>query len=344
LSGQVLCRIATVRLGLLLLAALPWSLTGCRPSTQAPADNSRSGDDQVARSEVERGPVRVMVEADPAKARLSDEPTLTLTIDYQQDVTIEKPPFGESMGDFIIRDFREELPRADEDRKIIRQVYTLEPTRTGQLSIWPIRVTFTDTRPDGSGQTYRVETEGLTLEVASVIGSEVPTLAELRPATGPVALPERGYGGTWLVVLLLLAALCAAASWWAWRRTRRRGQVAEKPLSPRELAYLELQRLLEQKLAGQDVKRFYVELTAVVRRFIERTTGILAPEQTTEEFLREISSRETFPPAERARLREFLESADLVKFAAHQPRADDLQQSFQRAQLFVGLELSEVAA
>ena len=329
---------------LLLLAAILWSLTGCRTSTRDPIDNRQSQDDEVARSEVERGPVRVIVEADPAQARLSDEPTLTLTIDYQKDVTVEKPPFGESMGDFIIRDFREELPQARDDRKIIQQVYTLEPTRAGQLSIWPIRVTFTDTRPDGDGQVHTVETEGLTLEVASVIGSEVPSLAELRPATGPVALPEGGHAATWLAVVLGLAVLSAAGSWWYWRRTRRRGLVAEKPLSPRELAYLELQRLLEQRLAEQDIKRFYVELTAVVRRFIERMTGILAPEQTTEEFLREISCRETFPPDERSRLQEFLESADLVKFAAHQPHEEDLQQSFKRAQLFVGLEPTEVAA
>ena len=89
---------------------------------------------------------------------------------------------------------------------------------------------------------------------------------------------------------------------------------------------------------------FYVELTAVVRRYIERTTGILAPEQTTEEFLVEISRKETFRPEERGRLKHFLESADLVKFAAHEPRKEDLEESFERAKVFVGLEPMEVAA
>jgi len=50
---------------------------------------------------------------------------------------------------------------------------------------------------------------------------------------------------------------------------------------------------LSQKLAASglmetDVKVYFVELTAIVRRYIERTTGIRAPEQTTEEFLCEI--------------------------------------------------------
>ncbi len=280
---------------------------------------------------------------EPSKARLSDEPTLTLTIEYEKGVTVRKPPFGESMGDFLIRDFREPLPKIQGDREIVQQIYTLEPTRSGELAIWPIRVTFTDTRPDGGGKERTIETEGLVIEVASVVDSEVPSLADLRPAAGPVELPETGGTRAWWLLILLAVVLGAGVLVWYGRKRRRKGE-EEPSLSPRELAYLELERLLEQDLAEEDVKLFYVELTAVVRRYIERTTGILAPEQTTEEFLQEISRRETFPPEERGRLQDFLESADLVKFAAHQPRKEDVEESFRRAKAFVGLEPMEVAA
>jgi hypothetical protein len=36
-------------------------------------------------------------------------------------------------------------------------------------------------------------------------------------------------------------------------------------------------------------------------------------------------------------LKDFLESADLVKFAAHQPMFSDVEESFRRAKVFVGL-------
>jgi hypothetical protein len=285
----------------------------------------------------------VIVEVEPAEARLSDEPTLAVTIESEKGVTVRKPPFGESMGDFVIRDFREPLPKIEGDREIIRQIYTLEPTRTGELAIWPISVTFTDTRPDGDGKDRTLETEGLTIEVASVVDSDVPSLSDLRPAAGPVELPESATARPWWLLILPILLFGAGALVWYWRKRRRKGDEAPS-LSPRELAYLELERLLEQGLSEQDVKLFYVELTAVVRRYIERTTGILAPEQTTEEFLQEISRRETFPPDERGRLRGFLQSADLVKFAAHEPRNEDVEESFRRAKAFVGLEPMEVAA
>jgi hypothetical protein len=42
-----------------------------------------------------------------------------------------------------------------------------------------------------------------------------------------------------------------------------------------------------------------------------------------------------------SRLRDFLEAADLVKFAAFQPRSDDIGESVRRARLFVNIRREE---
>lgn len=85
-------------------------------------------------------------------------------------------------------------------------------------------------------------------------------------------------------------------------------RVKEHRMSPIERAWAELDRLLKKGLPGRGrYKDFYVELTMVVRRYIQRKYGISAPHMTTEEFLR------TAQPSDD--LRRFLESADLVKFA-----------------------------
>ena len=143
----------------------------------------------------------------------------------------------------------------------------------------------------------------------------------------------------WLVlgVLLLGAAGTAAGLWFV---VRQRGAVPERVLSPQELAYLELQQIVEQELSERDVKLFYVELTGVVRRYIERTTDVHAPEQTTEEFLREIGAGTVFTGDERERLALFLESADRVKFAAHQPTPKNIETTFERAKVVLEIVLS----
>jgi len=314
-------------------------VTGCE---QKAADSlSTTNEKNPARSVVERGPVKVTAEIQPAKARLSDEAVLTLTIEYEEGVQVEKPPFGASLGRFIIRDFHEPLMKTSNNREIIRQVYTLEPTETGKLLIDPISVTFTDLRPNGDQKTHTIQTEALTVEIGSMVEGQIPSLNNLRPPAGPLALPSHRSILVWSMI-----AVCAALAivgWWLWRRSRRQQIETAVVLSPDEIALMELEKLAQSGLAETDVKQFYVELTGIVRRYIERTTGIRAPEQTTEEFLREISHKNTFGLEVNQRLRDFLGSADLVKFATYKPRREDVDESLSRARIFIGLQPQEPA-
>ncbi|MBC8353628.1 MAG: hypothetical protein H8E66_16640 [Planctomycetes bacterium] len=306
------------------------------------ADTKPSDDSRVARTQLERGPVIVTVEVSPEPARLSDEPTLTLTIDHEQGVQVNLPPFGESMRDFIIRDFREPLPETRDQRQIVRQIYTLEPTTTGALQIDPITITFTDARPNGDGESHAIETEGLTLNVLSVVASEAPSLNDLEGFAAPVDLPPSRAWIAWAIGASVVLLLVGAAA--TWLLIRRKTMVPVEQLTPRELASRELEQLWRDVANREDVKVFYVRLTAIVRTYIEGTTGVNAPEQTTEEFLREIGASERFSREERQRLKDFLESADLVKFARFQPKSSDVDESYHRARRFVGLTQGEPVA
>lgn len=316
-------------------------VSGCTLRGPTPDDQQTQPQAKSVRSAVRRGPVQLTVSVEPAPARLSDEPKLTLRLEYEPGVEIRKPRFGQSLGEFIIRDFREPLPRLDDGRQVLEQIYTLEPTRPGKLAVFPIAVTFVDKRPTGDQREHKLESEGLTLEIASVVAADVPSLGQLRPAAAPVPLPTEPSAALWWGAVILAFAVSATVAWLLLRRRRRQ---QETILSPRELAEQELARLIDADWAHRDVKQFYVELTGLVRRYIERTQGIRAPEQTTQEFLTEITRRPDFPHAETRRLRDFLESADLVKFAAHQPLPEDTAESLRRARLFVGVAAEEVVA
>jgi hypothetical protein len=284
------------------------------------------------------------VVVDPSPARLSDEPKLTLRVEYPQGITVTKPQLGTALGEFVVRDYREPLPRVQDDRQIIEQIYTLEPTRAGKTVIEPIAINFVDKRPTGSGKQLTLQTDAITVEVTAAVAQQAPSLAQLRPPADPVPLPQPAFPNKyhWLAVLACGVVAAAGAAWWL--RRRRRMIQAGPALTPSELAYLELQQLLDNQAAREDAKLFYVELTAIVRRYIERTTAIHAPEQTTQEFLHEISRRGDFPVAEAQRLKNFLEAADLVKFAALEPRKEDIEESFRRARMFVGCAGSEEVA
>ena len=118
---------------------------------------------------------------------------------------------------------------------------------------------------------------------------------------------------TCALALLALAAVVAGI-WWTVKKILQK--VKEHRMSPIERAMLELDRLLKKGLPGRGrYKDFYVELTMVVRRYIQRRHAVRAPNLTTDEFLRVASENPAFTREALAELKHFLESADMVKFA-----------------------------
>ncbi len=286
----------------------------------------------VIRRVVERGPLRIVSEVRPAAPRLSDEPVFSLSFEFEEGVTVNKPPFGKALGDFEILEFREPPPKFDGARQIEKQIYRLEPTTAGELTIAPIQVTFRDGRPKvGDHQQHALQTEPIVVSVSTMLSGEAPSLSDLHPAVSPVALPEP-ISYTWLWLLLIPCLLLTAFVWWF----RRGSRASVEPIySPREIAEAALRELDRSGISETDTKRFYVELTGIVRRYLEQTTGVRAPELTTDEFLRDIGDNHAFRDKQREGLQQFLRSADLVKFAGHQPTTDDIQGAIRRARRFI---------
>ena len=101
-------------------------------------------------------------------------------------------------------------------------------------------------------------------------------------------------------------------------------------------AIARLDRLRRQGLpdiAGLDA--WYVELSDIVRRYIEARFGLRAPERTTEEFLAEAGRSAELSPPHRELLSAFLERCDRVKFARYSPAAEESEDVLALARRFL---------
>jgi hypothetical protein len=279
----------------------------------------------------ESGPVRAWLELEPAAPRLSDLLGLRIVIDAMPGVVVERLPFGELLAGCRIRDFRELRPTQVDGCERTVQEYVLEPLASGREMVLPFPISFLDRRPDGDGARHRLETEPLSFEVAALSDDASQGLALLPPPDAPLPVPAPPLPW-WPFAAVALALACFVA---AFLRRRRRG-IVEVPPTPLELALRELAALLARDPDGRgDVRRFFVELTGVVRRHVERATGVHAPEQTTEEFLRAITGHPAFGAQSAVRLRSFLEAADLIKFGGQQPAQEAIAASIARAREFL---------
>jgi hypothetical protein len=283
------------------------------------------------------GPVEVTVQLEPAKPVIGDPVVLTVSAVAEQGVELLMPEFGEALERFTILDF---VPRRSVDEKgrtQATQQYRLQPPSSGKQAIPPILVEFIDRRP---GQrrapegldAYELLTERLEFEVQSVLPKDAK--GELRPALGklpPLAQP-RSPRWPWVVAFVVLGAaatpfLVRAIA--AWRRRARRR-------SAYDIARARLERLLNSpRPDAEHMGAFFVELSGIVRRYLEDRFDLRAPELTTEEFLEEVQRSPDFSPEHQVLLREFLRQADLVKFARLHPPEEEIARSIAAARRFL---------
>ncbi len=165
--------------------------------------------------------------------------------------------------------------------------------------------------PEPCAKTYKIKPFAVGEEIAGPVYFEAPAAREavtggmeVNPTKDlpPLSWKLVGQVGGILVGVVLAGLLIYAGIRYLARR------VKEHLMSPIERAWVELDRLLKKNLPSRGkYKDFYVELTLVVRRYVQRKYGIRAPHMTTEEL-----------SVKRPELTDFLESADRVKFAGLQ--------------------------
>ncbi len=131
----------------------------------------------------------------------------------------------------------------------------------------------------------------------------------------------------WLLGVLLLAGLI----WYLLKRRKKKVEEKKIEIPPFEEAKQRLKELDSKNLVQQNrVKLYYVELTDIVRTFIERELNIPALESTTDELLDIIndfnaSSKLGIPKETIFKLKKLLQEADLVKFAKSHPMVNEIE-------------------
>jgi hypothetical protein len=143
------------------------------------------------------------------------------------------------------------------------------------------------------------------------------------PLTGPPDL--------WLVVLFGTLLVLAVLAYFLWPNPK--AKVVQPPL-PKEVARKRLAQARE-KISSTDSYEFSVEVSDILRSFIEQQFGIKAVRQTTIEFLNEASNTSHFDLAYQERLRDFLVRCDAIKFARIAAGRTESEALFEQASGFV---------
>ncbi len=151
----------------------------------------------------------------------------------------------------------------------------------------------------------------------------------IHPSEGPQSIPRRWYDAIpnwWLWVLIAIALIALGVV--LYRLYRKNGKALftkPKPVPPYELAMQRLSELKDRKLLEKgQTKVYYTDLIDIMRNYLDGRFGINAMEMPSSEILRRLrSNKETHLSA--AQIEQVLKLADIVKFAAANPTAQEGQ-------------------
>lgn len=266
---------------------------------------------------------RLELTLDRSSLSTAESVVLRLAVEADEGATVTFPDSDGGFGEFaVVRD--EEVSERLLDGGRVQRVreYVLQPFLPGEYELPPLTVTLND-----SGS---ISSEALTIPVESVLPD--PETADLRDIAEPLDMPAPWW---WWALGTLLLAVAAGAAWWWWKR-RKEKLSAPRVVPPHEIALTALDALLsEGLLAGGAVELFYLRLSDIVRHYIEDQFSLRAPEQTTEEFLAEMSRGPHIRRDHQTLLRDFLYRADMVKFAKFVPAAEETGGAVEAARLFI---------
>lgn len=259
------------------------------------------------------GPVALSSRVDKSRITIGDLITYTVTVTHDEDVTVTLPGTGANLGGFEIRDYHVGKPEKKAGRIVREAEYVISTFFTGEFEIPPLTVYYTLA---GDSSARPLSTEPIRIMVESVKASEA---GDIRDIKEPEEYPWNWWWALRWYILGAAVLLLAAAAWFVYRRKKAgRGLLPVRetpPRPPHETALEALERLKAADLPARgEIKQYYIEISEIIRRYIEGRYFVDAMEMTTCEVMTALSGLEIKEP-DYHDFGDFLSRCDMVKFA-----------------------------
>ena len=261
--------------------------------------------------------ISISSSVDKSRITIGDLVRYRVTVTHDESIQVEMPGLGVNLGGFEIRDYHIQEPYKKDGMIISEADYIISTFFTGEFEIPPLTVSYTTTK-DSTIQT--LTTEKIQIIVESVKPSEAGDIRDIKP---PVEISRDWWQlGRWLILGGSIIILGVFALILYQRKKQGKGlfpQKEEPPWPPHEMAFLNLDHLRHSDLLAKGaIKEYYIEISEIIRRYIEGRYFVIAMEMTTFEVLEGLSDAD-LSEEEYQLFSEFFSQCDLVKFAKYIP-------------------------
>jgi hypothetical protein len=250
---------------------------------------------------------------------------LEITVETPADVTADTPEIPERIGTVEVRRQEPLTVALPGGRLRTTHAWMLDPVKPGHFVL---------ALPEVGWEGGSTRPAPLALQVRDLTDAEREAAEQFSGIIAPDALPPDGGGVPWWAAVAALAVV-AAAGMLLYRRLTR-VVAPPPPAAAWTVAERRLRELAQRDLPGQGRhEAYYVDLSSILRYYLEDRFHLHAPEQTTQEFLETAAQSGHLDPAQQAFLAAFLRHSDRVKFARHVPGTEEMAGHFAEVERFV---------
>lgn len=271
---------------------------------------------------------------------IGDQVVLHLRLELDKSYSAHLPELPQKLSEFVeVLEQKPEMTDPSGANNVITRDYVVTSFDSGFYSIDPIWIYY----QSGNSTVDSVATNPLQLAVYTI--PKLDSLMQVikgpidikAPYDAPLSFKEVA---PWFFGAILLAGLVFLIIYAISRYRSKKPffSIPEKPKEPAHvIALRELDRIKEEKSWQQGkTKLYYSDLTETLRRYLEDRFGLKTMEKTTDEILISIKKHNNLlDDRYYDELSRILYSADLVKFAKHEPFPDENDAALAQAYLFV---------
>jgi hypothetical protein len=278
---------------------------------------------------------KVDIKADINKTTMTVGEVLvyTVQINYPEKTRLIGDPVTD-FNDFEITRIQEYEPARQNGKITKRTEYLLT---TFNIDTFLIRGPVL--RYMSNGDTVSVQGESKMIIVTSVLDSAANDIRPEKPIIeGEInwfGLIASGFG----ILIIVGVILYFLYLWYKRYQMKRLKELTNVPVikkTPEEEAMEQLVSLRKSKMPERgDFKLFHIEISNIIRAYIEKITPVHAMELPTSDFIRSLKEKTSLNESYILLLRTFLEVCDLVKFAKYQSAVQECHELYEQAILIV---------
>lgn len=275
--------------------------------------------------------ITVKASVDSMDYQIGDYISYKIKVKHDKDISVIRPVLKDSLGRLEVINL---VPvTTEEDKGKITRVfeYTLAYYDSGDVTIPQIPVIYNS---KNSKEAQVVKTNSVNFTVHTL---KIDPHGDVKDIKEPIKIPL-----DWKILLfwILTGLLLLGLIIWAWlyykkKKALREGNIVIIRREPHEEA-LDSLRELESKRLWQNgyIKQYHTEITQIIRKYFEGRFNIPALELTTSELMENL--RLNSGASEISQITyDFLNNADLVKFAKFVPMNDINEEMMKQAYLIV---------